>query len=1114
MGQTPAEFVKKWKNAKGGERAQAQSFIMELCHLIGVAVPHDGDYKFEYSMKGAKATDFADLYKRGCFVLEAKQSRAKGQKKAIPGQEDLFIIDAVEKAGAEGRTWDVLMENARQQAIRYAQQLPQDHDWPPFIMVCDVGNCIEVYADFSGKGRRYEQFPDAQSFRTRMDDFANREILTRFKTIWEDPHSLNPAKASAKATREIAKALAEVSKRMEAKKYNAQEVALFLMRCLFTMFAEDTELIAKDSFTDLLTRSETSPDSFMPNLEELWKHMNVGGFSVAIGKQVKRFNGKLFANAKAFPMDKEEIGVLKAAAKKDWKEVDPSIFGTLLEQALSTKDRASLGAHYTPRAYVERLVQATVMDPLWQEWDEVKGTLGIDAAEAVQRVRTFHKKLCETRVFDPACGTGNFLYVTMELMKKLEGDVLDTLGKLGGQEALRLENFTVDPHQFLGIEVNPRAAAIAELVIWIGYLRWHLRTNGGHPAEPILREFKNIERRDAVLKHDGVDKDGKLINPRRPDWPEAEYIVGNPPFIAGQNFRREFGDDYAVAVWKLNPHIAGGADFVMYWWDKAAELLVSKETKLQRFGLVTTNSITQEFSRRVVEYHLKGKSPMSIILAVPNHPWTKVTKDSAAVRIAMTVATSGVSDGKILQVSSELDLDTDDPKLQFVEKSGRVNPNLTIGTDVSSAQQLLSNNGICHDGVKLHGKAFRITSSEAEHLGLFTRNDAVSFIKPYLNGRDLNQNSRGYMVVDLYGLDQVQVRERFPEIYQHLQQTVKVEREKVADKSTSKDVKDYAKIWWVFGKPRPELRAANLAISKNIVTVDTAKHRIFQFISASTVVDDKIVVIASMDSFILGVLSSNIHVVWALGQNTRLGQGDDPVYVKSRCFDPFPFPAATDEQRTKIGRIAEALDKHRKDAQATHPEITLTQMYNVLEKVKAGQQAALSVDEKLIFDNALILILKELHEELDVAVAEAYGWPVDLAEEEVLTRLVALNKARAAEEAKGFVRWLRPEYQIPRCGSTSEKQAQLDMGEEHQPAKLAAKKDKPSFPTSPVQQGAAIMAALAAAGGPVSATNLAVTFKQGKKCEVRVAETLKSLAATGYISVFEKGTRFSARNAG
>ena len=254
-----------------------------------------------------------------------------------------------------------------------------------------------------------------------------------------------------------------------------------------------------------------------------------------------------------------------------------------------------------------------------------------------------------------------------------------------------------------------------------------------------------------------------------------------------------------------------------------------------------------------------------------------------------------------------------------------------------------------------------------------------------------------------------EVRDKFPELYQHLMGTVKIDRENVAAKSSSKDVKEYAKNWWTFGKPRQELRPALVGQNRFIATVDTSKHRIFQFLPVNTICDDKIVIIASGDAWHLGILTSQTHVAWANGQNTRLGQGDDPVYVKSRCFDPFPFPDVDVSTRAKIVLLAEAIDKHRKDVQAAHPEITLTQMYNVLEKMKG--EAELSTDERRIFDNALILILKERHDELDAAVAATYGWPADLSDDEILGRLVALNKERAAEEAKGHVRWLRPEYQ-------------------------------------------------------------------------------------------------------
>ena len=1099
MGMAVGQFVEHWKGASGGERAQSQSFLVGLCQALGLDAPKDGDYKFEYAVPGDRGTDFIDLYKRGSFVLEAKQSRAKGQRKAVEGQSDLFHVDGQStKKGVTGRALDVLMLNARQQAEGYARHLPSSHEWPPFIIVCDVGNCFELYADFSGKGRNYTQFPDRQGFRVGIEDFRKPEALDLFRAIWNDPHSLDPTKRAAKATREIAERLAAVSKRLEAQNHPPEEVALFLMRCLFTMFAEDTELIPKGSFTALLDRCIDKPDAFMPMVGELWKQMNSGGFAIAIETMVRKFNGKLFSDARVFPMGREDIGELKEAAAKDWREVDPSIFGTLLEQALDPKERSRLGAHYTPRAYVERLVLATIVEPLREEWNHVQGALEIAPDKALEFVKEFHRKLCETRVLDPACGTGNFLYVTMELMKRLEGEVLDTIERLGGQEALRLEKFSVDPHQFLGIEINPRAAAIAELVLWIGYLRWHLRTKGEPPPEPILREFKNIERRDAVLEYDGIDAKGNFKNPRRPQWPEADYIVGNPPFIGGKDIRSEIGDAKVETLWAAHPEINNSADFVMYWWDRAAELLTRKATRLKRFGLVTTNSITQVFQRRTVERHLKAKSPVSLLMAIPDHPWTKATKDAAAVRIAMTVATSGSHDGVLREVISENALDTDEPVIVFRESKGRINSDLTVGTDVTQATPLLAGEGLCSPGVKLHGSGFIVAPAEAHHLGLGRREGLGKHIRLYRNGRDLTGTPRGVFVIDLFGLEPDEVRTRFPEVYQHIVQTVKVERD-------ANNRESYKRLWWVFGEPRKDLRPALAGLSRYIATVETAKHRMFQFLDAEILPDNRLVVIASSDALHLGVLSSHIHVVWALATGGTLE--DRPIYTKSQGFDPFPFPQANPLARAQIADLGERLDRHRKDAQAAHPDITLTQMYNVLEKVRAAQ--ALTDADRTIFDDALILILKELHDGLDCAVTVAYGWPSDLSEEDILARLVALNKQRAAEEAKGQVRWLRPEYQIPRFGTPAEKAEQLeaDLGI----ASLA--KVKPSFPSKPVEQTAAVMAMLALEVQPVSAGDMARGFKQGRKAEARVLATLSSLARTGFISAYDGGRRFAIRSA-
>lgn len=1136
-------FITRWQGQEGGqERANYALFLTELCDVLGLPHPdvanatHEfNDYVFERAVRRhrdeGESIGRIDLYKRNSFVLEAKQSRWQGEKK-VAGQNDLFA--AGEEPGTRGkhgarRAWDVLMLNAKRQAEDYARALPTSHGWPPFILVCDVGHCIEVYADFSGQGKNYTQFPDRQGFRIYLEDLRKDEVQDRLKRIWQEPISLDPTRTAAKVTREIAERLAAVSKSLEAKKYPAEEVAHFLMRCLFTMFASSVKLLPENSFRELLAECQQHPDKFVPLLADLWKSMNEGIFAASIRTKVLKFNGNLFAEAKVLPLGREDIGELAAAASKNWREVEPAIFGTLLEKALDPKERTRLGAHYTPRAYVERLVLATIIEPLREDWIYVIASadnLTRQAEEllaqgnrpgsdehfraARQIVMDFHAKLCATRVLDPACGTGNFLYVALELMKKLEGDVLEALESLGGQEAIDwMDRHNVDPHQFLGLELNPRAAAIAELVLWIGYLQQHFKAKINAPPEPILQKFRNIEAKNAVVTWDGyplpqaVAGEVAYPNPRRPTWPMAEFIIGNPPFTMGGDFRGEFGDAYAEALWEAHPHINESADIVMYWWDRAAEILTTKGSVLRRFGFVTTKSITQEYSRRVVQKRMDGKKPLSIIMAIPNHPWTKATPDAAQVRIAMTVAVEGDHDGILHEVMHESGLETDEPVIELSARTGKINSDLSVGVDVTKATHLLSNEGICHDGVKLHGGGFLISPSEAEHLGLGKRLKLEKYIRPYRNGRDLAQASRGKLVIDLFGLDASQVSTSFPEVYQHLLETVKPERNRNNRES-------YRTNWWIFGEPRRELRPAINELPRYIATVDTARHRIFQFLPVDIVCDDKVVIVASSDAWHLGVLQSAIHTTWALRAGGWLGVGNDPVYVKTKVFDPFPFPSPSDLLKAKIRNAAEELDAFRKERQKEHPEITLTQMYNVLEKLKVNE--ALTPAEEEIKDKGLILILKELHEKLDRLVFEAYGWPQTLTDEEILEKLVALNRERAEEEKRGHVRWLRPDYQIPRFGkgldkmAAKEEQIEALLGVEEKGAK------KGSFPTDAVGQTAAVFAALAASQGAITVADIAAGYRKSKNLEKTIAGVLASLARLGHVTT-KDGKTFNIRRA-
>jgi hypothetical protein len=1101
-------FITRWQNREGGaERANYAMFFAELCDVLDVPRPHpaaatsaDNDYVFERAVKkigpdGSTSQGRIDLYKRDCFVLEAKQTRQKGGGKEVELRPDLLGTIAPHTTRAKSARiaatgFDVLMLNAHRQATDYARSLPVDHGWPPFILVCDVGNVIETYADFSGQGKNYAQFPDRRGFRITLDQLRDPAIRDRLRRIWTDPQSLDPARKSARVTRDIAERLAAVSRALEAG-HQRETVALFLMRCLFTMFAEDCGLLPPDAFKTILRRCEADPDMLAPTIGQLWEAMDKGGVALAIHARVPRFNGEFFKDQTVLPLGREEIGELRRAAEYNWREVDPSIFGTLLEQALDPTERRSLGAHYTPRAYVERLVIATMIEPLRAEWVEVLATAERQRTEgrdeiAIATVAAFAEKLCRTRVLDPASGTGNFLYVALELLKRLEGEVLDTLASLGGQEALALASHTVDPHQFLGLEANPRAAGIAELVLWIGHLQWHFRTHDGMPGEPILQAFRNIKVADAVL-------DPKTHH--RPAWPAAEYIIGNPPFIGGKDIRARLGSDYAEALWRAHPLMNNAADFVMYWWDHAAELLTAKGSVLRRFGFVTTNSITQTFQRRCIERHLAAKAPISITMAIADHPWTKATKDAAAVRIAMTVAEAGKRDGVLFTVAAESGLDTDAPDITLDPQTGPINVDLTIGTNVGEAKPLLANESLCSPGVKLHGSGFIVTPTEAEHLGLGRRLGLERHIRAYRNGRDLTARARGVMVMDMYPLAPSEIRNHYPEVYQHLLVKVKPER----DHNRMPFRRDN---WCWFGATHQMFRSFSRELPRIIVTPETAKHRIFQFLDASILPDNMLVAIGSAEAFHLGVLQSNIHVAWALRAGGWLGVGNDPRYTKSRCFDPFPFPDPPEAIRREIAGIAEALDAHRKTVLAEHPHLTLTGLYNVRDKLRSGiAPKALDDADRRIFDDGLILILDEYHQNLDRAVSAAYGWQPDLPEAEILARLVALNRARRAEEARGIVRWLRPDYQIPRLG-TPEQKLDLAGGDLHGAAPATAAKR--TFPADEVAQTAEIMAALATAPSGIAAADLALRFK-GRALRPKVDSVLAGLVRLGVVGTAGRG---------
>jgi hypothetical protein len=1013
-------FIAKWQGVQASELSTAQSFVNDLCDLLGQPHPHptpEQHYMFERPITfvhgdGTTSPGRVDCYKRGHFVLEAKKLKAASHTK---GFDDGLL-------------------RARSQAEAYARALPATEGRPPFVLVVDVGTVIEVYAEFSRSGGTYTPFPDPRSHRIALTDLANVEVRERLHAIWTAPDSLDPARRSAQVTRDVAALLAKLANTLE-QRHPPEQVAAFLTRCLFSMFAEDVGLLppasttgADDSgaFVSLLKNHRQRPDVLQRMLSILWADMDHGGFCAALTEDVLRFNGKLFkghgTDGYSLRLEPTETDLLIQAAKANWREVEPAIFGTLLERALHPTERHALGAHYTPRAYVERLVLPTVIQPLRAEWANAQAAalvLAQQAAEleaqtpalpvlpanaanlsqadtavltaankramqarakhlaevqtlhtqALAHLKAFHHRLCTVRVLDPACGSANFLYVTLEHLKRLEGEVLTQAEDLGGaQGKLELESESVTVKQLLGIELNPRAAALAELVLWIGWLQWHIRTRGNAAvAEPVVHDYGNIQCRDAVLAWSSqelaLDANGKALSrwdgttfkphpvtgepvpdeaaqvpqwryvgARAAEWPQADFIVGNPPFIGAKYLRDSLGDGYADALRAAWPSVPESADFVMFWWARAAALVSAG--RAERTGLITTNSLRQTFNRRVVQAALDGvlagtggsasgggsglipaarpKSartaptvatpgagaapvlattvgqPCHLAFAIPDHPWVDGA-NGAAVRIAMTVLAPGAGEGRLLAVTAEQPGEHGEVAVALAECSGLVHADLSVGANVAAAQTLQAMCGVSSPGVKLHGAGFIITPDEAAALA------APALVKPYRNGRDLTDKPRGVSVIDAFGLSADDLRSQYPAAYQWLHDRVKPERDQ-NNRATYRDN------WWIFGEPRRDLRPALVGLSSYIATVVTAKHRVFQLMDATILADDALIVIASGDAWHLGVLSSELHAQWAFATGSTLE--DRPRYIKSTCFETFPFPdestGLTPELRQRI----------------------------------------------------------------------------------------------------------------------------------------------------------------------------------------------------------------------
>ncbi len=912
---TPGEFAAKWRGVETSERASAQSHFLDLCALLGEPGPTEADptgtwYAFE---KGAEKLDghdgFADVWKKGHFAWEYK-----GKRKDLKA--------------------------AYLQLNQYKDALEN----PPLLVVSDLVR-IEVRTNFTNLSPKL--------YTVTLDDLAAAdpsEALGVLRAVFTDPEGLRPHFDRAQLTEQAARRFAELAGALHARGHEPQQVAHFLDKLLFCLFAEDTGLLPKGLLGRLADATRSRPADFAAALGDLFGRMANGGGMFG-AERISWFNGGLFDSADVLTLTAPEIGTLLEIGRLDWSRIEPAIFGTLFERGLDPAQRAQLGAHYTSRDDIWRLVEPVVIRPLRREFAEMQNrvtalTMRRDAAgrkgpdpEALRLFGAFLNRLRAVRVLDPACGSGNFLYIALQALKDLELEAIQW-----GSLVLRIpQQFPgVGPEAVLGIEINPYAAELARVTIWIGEIQWMLGHGFHYRSSPILSPLDSIATKDALLDLSDPTK------PREAEWPAAEFIVGNPPFLGAKLLRTGLGGDYVETLFSIfGDRLPGMSDLSAYWHEKARAQIASGRTR--RAGLLATQGIRGGLGRRVLE---RIKETGDIFFAHADEPWVLA---GANVHISFV----GQDDG------SETDRTLNEHKVSDI------NADLTTGRDLTTARRLRENAGVGFIA-DVKGGPFDIPADVATRLLESPNPDGRSnrdVLRPWVNGLDTTRRPRGMWIIDFGVAMPLTEAALYEAPFEYVRKHVKPFRDQVRRRT-------YRERWWLHVEPGSGMRRALSGLSRYIATPLLTKHRLFVWLSSEILADHQLVAIARDDDYTFGVLHSRVHELWALATGTQLETR--PRYTPTTVFETFPFPRPTDEQHEAIAAAAQRLVTLR-DGWLNPPGLsdadlarrTLTNLYN----------------ERPTW-------LANAHNDLDGAVLAAYGWPADLANPEILERLLALNLER------------------------------------------------------------------------------------------------------------------------
>ena len=943
MPMTPGAFIAKWRASELKERSASQEHFIDLCRLLDEPTPADADptgehYCFERGARKDSGGDgWADVWKRHHFAWEYKGKHAN--------------LDA---AFNQLRQYALALEN------------------PPLLIVSDMAR-FRIRTNWTNSVSESHEFT--------LDDLADAAIRDKLKWAVSDPERLRPGESRQALTERAAATFAALAQSLRERGHEAQAVAHFVNRLVFCMFAEDVGLLRDNMFTRMLERARLRPERFSNMARTLFGAMATGG---EIGfETVDWFNGGLFDDDTALPLDKAEIETTLKASALDWSEIDPSILGTLFERGLDPSKRSQLGAHYTDRDKIMRIIEPVVIRPWLAEWEAAKARIASSlerqaaarSASAQSRHREaerllgeFLKRLRAFTVFDPACGSGNFLYLALQALKDLEHRVQLEAEALGLPRAFP----ETGPANVKGIEINLYAAELARVSVWIGEIQWMRRNGFAGSRDPILKPLDTIECRDAVLSPEGDE----------PEWPAADVVVGNPPFLGVQRFRSVLGDFYTERLrTAYEGQVPGGADLVCFWFGKAGKL--AAEGKIARAGLVATNSI-RGGANRVVLDRIVGQT--AIFDAWSDEPWVV---DGAAVRVSLVCFAPE---------------DTTTVRFLDGKETPQIGSDLTAGSGgFVQAVPLARNRNVSFRGTTKNGP-FDIPGELArEWLRLPANPNGrpnSDILKPWINGMDATRRPAGKWIID-FGWEMTQAEAALYEApFAYAAENIRPARRQ----NRVAKLEDF---WWRHERSRPEMWRQLVQLSRYIATSMVAKHRLFVWCDSRVCPDQQLIAIARDDDTTFGILHSRFHEAWSLRLGTSLE--DRPRYTPTTTFETFPFPeglspdipASVYADDPRAIAIAEAVRRlvDLRDRWLNPPEwvewIDEPVPGYPKRPVPRNEAAAQELKKRTLTNlyNARPQWLADAHAALDAAVAAAYGWDTDISNDEALRELLVLNLA-------------------------------------------------------------------------------------------------------------------------